>query len=101
MTSDTITRQGLVPLDEYDDLLSRMTEMESQRNHYRKREEWASDLLRRAASENEAVKVELAELRRLVRQLVDDVTGGYDVLALDDIDQLRVLVALAGSEGGA
>jgi hypothetical protein len=68
--SDTTGRQGFVPLDEYDDLLSRMTEMESQRNHYRSREEWASDLLRRAASENEALKVELAETRRVVTEAV-------------------------------
>jgi uncharacterized Rossmann fold enzyme len=70
MTSDTTGQQGLVPLDEYDDLLSRMTEMESQRNHYRSRDEWASDLLRRAASENEALKAELAETRRVAAEAV-------------------------------
>jgi hypothetical protein len=68
--SDTTGRQGFVPLDEYDDLLSRMTEMESQRNHYRSRDEWASDLLRRAASENEALKAELAETRRVAAEAV-------------------------------
>jgi hypothetical protein len=47
--------------------------------------------------ENERLRAALAELQAALQDLVDDVDGGYDALALNSIDRIRALITGSGA----